>query len=117
MLKEVENVHIHVNGHLVSRQSDYIIYSVEAELIDSVVAQFAPCTLLSLRVSSGLWFAVRGLWLTAGQPPSSAPLSAARRPARPPRFRPLKNTCPTMSRSSRATLSTAPTSIRVASLS
>lgn len=31
------------NGHLVSRQSDYIVYSVEAELIDAVVAQYGAC--------------------------------------------------------------------------
>jgi prephenate dehydrogenase (NADP+) len=36
-------VHIYSNGHLVSRQSDYILYSVEAELIDAVVAQYGPC--------------------------------------------------------------------------
>ena len=32
------------DGHLVSRQSDFIIYSVEAEFIDRVVAQYGPCT-------------------------------------------------------------------------
>ena len=37
------NVHILANGHLVSRSSDYIIYSVEAEAIDSIVAQYGPC--------------------------------------------------------------------------
>lgn len=41
---EVKNIHVYLNGHLVSRQSDYIIYSVEAELIDSVVAMFGPST-------------------------------------------------------------------------
>ncbi|PNS15752.1 hypothetical protein CAC42_4204 [Sphaceloma murrayae] len=34
------------NGHLVSRSSDYIIYSVEAESIDRVVALFGPSTKL-----------------------------------------------------------------------
>jgi len=34
---------VYANGHLVARQSDYIIYSVEAELIDAVVAQYGPC--------------------------------------------------------------------------
>ena len=33
------------NGHLVSRISDYILYSVEAEAIENVVAQFGPCML------------------------------------------------------------------------
>lgn len=32
------------NGHLVSRISDWIIYSVEAETIDKVVAEYAPST-------------------------------------------------------------------------
>ncbi|KAK5013523.1 prephenate dehydrogenase (NADP(+)) [Cryomyces antarcticus] len=41
-----DNVHILGNGHLVSRCSDYIIYSVEAEKIDRVVAQFGPSTKL-----------------------------------------------------------------------
>ncbi|TKA79084.1 hypothetical protein B0A49_01211 [Cryomyces minteri] len=41
-----DNVHILSNGHLVSRCSDYIIYSVEAEKIDRVVAQFGPSTKL-----------------------------------------------------------------------
>ncbi|KAI9673421.1 MAG: prephenate dehydrogenase (NADP(+)) [Caeruleum heppii] len=38
------NVTIFPNGHLVSRVSDYIIYSVEAETIGRVVAQFGPST-------------------------------------------------------------------------
>ena len=32
------------NGHLVSRASDWIIYSVEAELIDQIVAEYGPST-------------------------------------------------------------------------
>lgn len=32
------------NGHLVSRISDWIIYSVEAEMIDNVVAEYGPST-------------------------------------------------------------------------
>lgn len=38
------NVEILRTGHLVSRVSDYIIYSVEAKNIDTVVKQFGPCT-------------------------------------------------------------------------
>ncbi|PLB37254.1 prephenate dehydrogenase (NADP(+)) [Aspergillus candidus] len=34
------------NGHLVSRVSDYIIYSVEAGVIDRVVAEYGPSTKL-----------------------------------------------------------------------
>lgn len=41
---EVERVHVLRNGHLVSRCSDYIIYSVEAGLIDRVVAEYGPST-------------------------------------------------------------------------
>jgi len=33
------------NGHLVSRRSDVIFYSVEAEYIDQVVKTYGPCTL------------------------------------------------------------------------
>ncbi|KAK6864889.1 prephenate dehydrogenase [Apiospora arundinis] len=40
------NVQILRNGHLVSRISDYIIYSVEAAVIDRVVAQYGPSTKL-----------------------------------------------------------------------
>jgi len=32
------------DGHLVSRDSDFIIYSVEAEAIDKVVGMYARCT-------------------------------------------------------------------------
>lgn len=38
-----DNVQILRNGHLVSRASDYIIYSVEAATIGKVVAQYGPC--------------------------------------------------------------------------
>ncbi|KAI5778914.1 hypothetical protein EDC01DRAFT_324643 [Geopyxis carbonaria] len=41
---EIENVHVYANGHFVARQSDYIIYSVEAEHIDKVVAMYGPST-------------------------------------------------------------------------
>ncbi|KAJ4349864.1 prephenate dehydrogenase (NADP(+)) [Didymosphaeria variabile] len=40
------NVEILRTGHLVSRVSDYIIYSVEAKNIDAVVKQFGPSTKL-----------------------------------------------------------------------
>ena len=39
------------DGHLVSRSADFIMYSVEAEFIDNVVAQYGPCEFLP---SSGL---------------------------------------------------------------
>ncbi|KAK2763542.1 prephenate dehydrogenase (NADP(+)) [Emmonsiellopsis sp. PD_33] len=38
------NINILPNGHLVSRISDYIIYSVEAEAIDKIVAEYGPST-------------------------------------------------------------------------
>ena len=31
------------DGHAVSRRSDFTIYSVEAENIDRVVAEYGPC--------------------------------------------------------------------------
>lgn len=40
------------DGHLVSRQSDFIMYSVEAEFLDRVVAMYGPCECwTALRVS------------------------------------------------------------------
>jgi len=33
------------NGSFVSRLSDFIIYSVEAEYLDSVVEKYGPCKL------------------------------------------------------------------------
>ncbi|KAJ3530744.1 hypothetical protein NM208_g9193 [Fusarium decemcellulare] len=39
-----KNIEICRNGHFVSRASDYIIYSVEAAVIDRVIAQYGPCT-------------------------------------------------------------------------
>lgn len=38
-----KNIEICRNGHLVSRASDYIIYSVEAAVIDTVIATYGPC--------------------------------------------------------------------------
>jgi hypothetical protein len=38
---------VHRDGHLVSRISDFILYSVEAEFIDSVVEQYGPCKILT----------------------------------------------------------------------
>ncbi|KNB11676.1 prephenate dehydrogenase [Fusarium oxysporum f. sp. lycopersici 4287] len=41
-----KNIEICRNGHYVSRASDYIIYSVEAAVIDRVIAQYGPSTKL-----------------------------------------------------------------------
>jgi len=32
-----------LDGHAVSRSSDFIVYSVEAEFLEKVVAQYGPC--------------------------------------------------------------------------
>ncbi|KAK0388392.1 hypothetical protein NLU13_4637 [Sarocladium strictum] len=42
----MKHVEICKNGHLVSRASDYIIYSVEAAIIGRVIAQYGPSTKL-----------------------------------------------------------------------
>lgn len=42
-LPDVPGVAVVQDGHAVSRTADYIIYSVEAEYIDAVVAQYGPC--------------------------------------------------------------------------
>ncbi|KAF9107065.1 prephenate dehydrogenase (NADP(+)) [Mortierella sp. AM989] len=46
LAKEFHNTDIRVmkDGHLVSRQSDWILYSVPAEFIDSVVGTYGPST-------------------------------------------------------------------------
>ncbi|KAI9700762.1 MAG: prephenate dehydrogenase (NADP(+)) [Candelina mexicana] len=46
-LVEHTNIDVLENGHLVSRASNYIIYSVEAEMIDRVVAKYGPSTRLN----------------------------------------------------------------------
>jgi len=40
---EGSGINIVENGHLVSRRSDFIIYSVEAEYVDAVVKAYGPC--------------------------------------------------------------------------
>ena len=37
------SINVVENGHLVSRRSDFIIYSVEAEYVDDVVRTYGPC--------------------------------------------------------------------------
>jgi hypothetical protein len=64
------NVEILRTGHLVSRISDYIIYSVEAKNIDAVVKLFGPC----MRYPPPL----RAITNNSHQRPSSVPLLEAR---------------------------------------
>ena len=42
------------DGYLVSRESDFIIYSVEAEYLDAVVKQYGPCTYLDVSLPNYL---------------------------------------------------------------
>ncbi|KAJ7599867.1 hypothetical protein C8J56DRAFT_812776 [Mycena floridula] len=49
--EDVPGVSVLSDGHAVSRSSDFIMYSVEAEFIDRVVAQFGPSTKLGAIVS------------------------------------------------------------------
>ncbi|KAG0146959.1 hypothetical protein CROQUDRAFT_656752 [Cronartium quercuum f. sp. fusiforme G11] len=42
--KDRTNITVMQNGHLVSRASDFIIYSVDAEFLDGVVEQYGPST-------------------------------------------------------------------------
>ena len=51
-LLDVSTITVLRDGHLVSRSADFIMYAVEAEFIDNVVAQYGPCELprLSLNV-------------------------------------------------------------------
>ena len=52
-------INIVENGHLVSRRSDVIIYSVEAEYIEQVVKTYASCITLrffsSAKDSDKIW--------------------------------------------------------------
>ncbi|KAF8065365.1 prephenate dehydrogenase [Lyophyllum atratum] len=45
------NINPLIDGHAVSRSSDFIIYSIEAEFIDRVVQQFGPSTKLNAIVA------------------------------------------------------------------
>ncbi len=40
---DIPGVTVHQDGHGVSRSSDFIMYSVEAEFVDRVVAEYGPC--------------------------------------------------------------------------
>jgi hypothetical protein len=40
---DVPGVKVYKDGHAVARSSDFMIYSVEAEFIDRVVAEYGPC--------------------------------------------------------------------------
>ncbi|KAN0088958.1 hypothetical protein V8E55_006015 [Tylopilus felleus] len=42
--KDVPGITVHTDGHAVSRISDFIMYSVEAEFIDRVVQKYGPST-------------------------------------------------------------------------
>ncbi|KAJ6606915.1 prephenate dehydrogenase [Mycena sp. CBHHK59/15] len=47
----IPGIKVFVDGHAVSRSSDFIIYSVEAEFIDRVVEQYGPSTKLNAIVA------------------------------------------------------------------
>jgi hypothetical protein len=135
-----ENITILRNGHLVSRASDYIIYSVEAAAIGHVVKEYGPCMLdHPLCISSASCFVLCGCllrpvlsyfdpvypcaaflfseypFLRNDQPRSRAPSSAVKHLARTRRSRHSRSFFQTMSRLCPATLSTALASIRMAS--
>ncbi|KAG2136081.1 uncharacterized protein EDB93DRAFT_1254064 [Suillus bovinus] len=48
---DVPGITVHRDGHAVSRISDFIMYSVEAEYIDRVVSQYGPSTKVGAIVS------------------------------------------------------------------
>ena len=41
---DAPNIHVMPDGHAVARSSDFIVFSVEAEFIEKVVAEYGPCT-------------------------------------------------------------------------
>lgn len=80
-----KNITVFPNGHLVSRTSDYIIYSVEAELVDRVVGEFAQCVFLCSSTNH-----VKPT--NTLKRPSMEPLWVARRLAKSPRLQPSTST-------------------------
>ena len=56
-LTDVPGIHVLENGHLVSRVADFVMYSVEAEFIDRVVAEYGPCMSALFRLLFGVRFA------------------------------------------------------------
>jgi len=63
------------NGHLVSRRSDFIIYSVEAEYVDEVVKSYGPC--IAHRRGRRLIVATKIGAIVGGQTSCKAPEIAA----------------------------------------
>ncbi|KIK20827.1 hypothetical protein PISMIDRAFT_24113 [Pisolithus microcarpus 441] len=51
VLPDIPAITVHRDGHAVSRISDFIMYSVEADLIHKVVAQYGPSTKVGAIVS------------------------------------------------------------------
>lgn len=102
------NVRVQRDGHSVSRIADWIMYSVEAEYIDRVVAEYGPCECAVHRFKA----------LSDGslQQQRSAPSSQGRRLSRPPSAPRSKSTSPKTCRSCRAIPSTGQLSHRWASL-
>ena len=45
---DTPNVHVLRDGHGVARISDWMMYSVEAEYVDRVVAEYGPCAYIYL---------------------------------------------------------------------
>lgn len=76
-----KNIRVFSNGHLVSRSSDYIMYSVEAENVDSVVGQYGPCvcyqSLCSLSLLIFMLVATKLGAIVGGQTSCKAPEIAA----------------------------------------
>ena len=69
-LKPVQsNVRIFRDGRLVSRSSDFILYSVEAEVIGRTVSQYGPCRLreITLKSSTNMSAATKQGAIVGGQ--------------------------------------------------
>jgi len=85
------------DGHNVSRASDFIVYSVEAEFIDKVVAQYGPCKFYS--AASASFGSLDGYQLQR-----SGLSSLARRQSRHQSAQPSSSICQQMCTSSLAIL-------------
>lgn len=81
VLEGIPGITVLPDGHHVSRTSDFIVYSVEAEFIDRVVAQYGPCTYCYLfayyRLRAEITIATKVGAIVAGQTSVKAPEKTA----------------------------------------
>jgi hypothetical protein len=98
------------DGHHVSRTSDFIMYAVEAEFIDRVVAQYGPCESYTSPWIFPFIYKV-SFCLSGVQRHKSVLLSLDKPPSKLPKRSHLRSTCRKMSISYRVILYMVPPSL------